>query len=55
MTFEELHKIKELADEYLQTRDDYAKDEWYATDRWISAWGVEGFIDWLGEKIGEEI
>jgi hypothetical protein len=55
MTFDELEKINRLAEEYLATIDDTIKDEWWATERAVQEHGVELFLDWLGQKIGEEI
>jgi len=43
-------KLQLLFDEYLATLDDKDRDEWYTTERRLSAIVFQNFMEWLSKN-----
>ena len=47
MTQKEIERLKALIDHYLDTLDDWSRDEIFGTDRGIAKSKLDEFIVWL--------
>ncbi|HEU5013932.1 MAG TPA: hypothetical protein VFT66_15535 [Roseiflexaceae bacterium] len=45
-----LAELVELSVQYLATKDDNDRDEWYTTDYNFHSIGVDGFLEWLEQQ-----